>query len=86
MAGADGHIDQPGDIDADDLPDATLDLKAGFVVPAAESVAYPLQCVFGLDQRALSRVCDLGGFLAGVDVGHPKWQRRPVRGCDLPVA
>ena len=62
LARGDGDVDQAGDVDSDDLPDPTFDLLAGLVVPAAQSIAYPLQCSFGLQQRTLARVSDLGRF------------------------
>ena len=62
VGGADGDVDQAGDVDRDDLSDPTFDLLAGFVVPAAQPVAQALQRVLGLGQRALARVGDLGRF------------------------
>ena len=48
VAGGDGHVDQAGDVGAEDLPDPTFDLFAGLVVAAAQSVAHPLERVLGL--------------------------------------
>ena len=62
VAGGDGHVDQSGDVHTDDLADPTFDLLTRLVVPAAEPVAHPLQCVLRFDQCAFARVCDLGGF------------------------
>ena len=86
VAGGDGDVDQAGDVDPDDLPDPTFDLRLGLVVPAAQSVAHPLQRVLGLHQRALAGVRDLGRLLGGVDVRDAQLQRRVrVAARDLPV-
>ena len=59
LAGGDRDGDQPVDVGADDLPDAPLDLDLGLVVAAAEPVAYALELLFCLRQRAFARVGDL---------------------------
>ena len=66
---------------------SSLDLVAGLVVAAAESVADALERVLGLRQRAFAGVGDLGRLLGGVDVRDAQRQRRRVSlGGDLPVA
>ena len=87
LAAGDGDVDQAGDVCAEDLPDPALDLFAGFVVAAAQSVAESLEGVLGLGQRPFAGLGDLRGLLGGVDVRHPKRQRRlGVSPRYLPVA
>jgi hypothetical protein len=62
IAGVDGHVDQAGDVRADDLSDSTLDLLPCFVVAATESVPHAREFIFCLHQRPLARSAHLRGF------------------------
>jgi hypothetical protein len=88
LAGARGDLDadQPGDVGADDLADAPLDLGLGLVVAPAEAACDAAELLFGLGERALPGGGELARVFGGVDVGDAEATRLAGLGIvEVPV-